>query len=964
MKVHAPSEPTAPVERGRPDDARDLAAGEVFGSAYRIVRRIKAGGMGAIYEVVHLGTRRRRALKVLLPTLIADGAQRERFTREATVTAEVKSEHLVEVFDAGIDTATGLPFLVMDLLEGEDLGELLARRGRLDPAEVVELLGQAAHALDRTHAAGIVHRDLKPGNVFVSRRDDGSPWVKLLDFGIAKIAMAGEEGANNTSALGTPLYMAPEQMRSNRRLGPAADLYALAQLAYRMLVGAAFWDDERREAESVIALLVTISRGAREPATARAARRGVTLPPAFDPWFARAAAARPKQRYDGAAAMIADLAAALGESAPRSLVRSLAPEASGASTTQATPPEELPRISIRPPDSLRAPTHPTMPSRAEEQASAPQVSSVLPPVADPAPPDPAPPDPPAPAAAVTPATPRRASRRGLAAVVVALMGLAGIGLAARIGGSTGARLDASGSALTDLPSPRSSSAAAIAAYRTGLQEARDGVLVLTGFERALALDPELAEAHLQLASRGIYQVDEPVRAHFREAQLRRAALSPRDRALLETIEPLVARDPSDWAEASRRAERATDRFPRDAQLWVVRSYFAQGISNEEARQHSARALALDPVYGEALATNAEALAHLGRITEARRELDACVEIAGSAYAACAFFQMELDVQEGDCALLEAHARRALAGSGQLDMVQETLARALAARGAPADAVREALRAEVRATPASRRRRVEVSGAVRQALLAGDFTAAERDARELLEVVEPDARADRHVVPAHWLAQALAESGRGEEAGRVARAFLDRSDGWDPDPRAEDYAMARDRTVQLLAIARAGGQLDPAEAAARRDAWIRKWSDRTLPGFRRFLWMHAFPPLANSAAEAREALASQTSYGPLPTFRPKTLAGAEVGRTLLLAGRTDEAIARLEEATRGSRAGGPPGGPPPPPAWHAIAAEARAAAPAAGAATAGVISRWGHASPRSVTAEHARARMSALACPTR
>src|SRR6185312_4556451 len=154
-------EPGAP----HPADARDLAPGDAFGSGYQVVRRLKAGGMGAIYEVVHLVTRRRRALKVLLSSLVVDPVQRERFTREATITAEVKSEHLVEVFDAGIDAATGMPFLVMELLRGEDLGEVLARRGTLPAGEVVDLLGQAARAIDRMHAAGVVHRDLKPGNV-------------------------------------------------------------------------------------------------------------------------------------------------------------------------------------------------------------------------------------------------------------------------------------------------------------------------------------------------------------------------------------------------------------------------------------------------------------------------------------------------------------------------------------------------------------------------------------------------------------------------------------------------------------------------------------------------------------------------------------------------------------------------------------------------------------------------------
>jgi serine/threonine-protein kinase len=955
MKVDAANEPAEPERR---DHARELAAGEVFGGAYRVVERIKAGGMGAIYEVVHLGTRRRRALKVLHPALVSDAAQRERFAHEATVTAEVKSEHLVEVFDAGIDAATGMHFLVMELLEGEDLGEILARRGRLEASEVVDLLGQAARALDKTHAAGVVHRDLKPGNVFVSQRDDGAPWVKLLDFGIAKIALLGEEGPNNTSALGTPLYMAPEQMRSNRRLGPETDRYALAHLAYRMLTGAAFWDEERRSAESVMALLITISRGPREAATARAARRGVTLPPAFDGWFAKAAATRPHHRFDSASRMIAELATALDESVPASLVTTLPPDAPVArisSSRTTTPPGDTGRTSgSLPPDP------PTADSPPEPRSASSVAESASPSVAPDAPEATAPPTSPRDA---TPAPSPRARRWGWAIAALAI-GVAGLGLSREILRTLRARAEPAGSALTDLPSPLSRNAAAIAAYRAGLQEARDGVFLPGSFRRAIELDPELGEAHLQLAVQGIYQVDEPARAHFREALARRASLSARDRALLETIEPLLARDPSDWVEASRRAARATERFPRDAELWVVRSHIAHATSDEEAHEHASHAVALDPAYGDALANDAEALAYMGRMGEARQKLDACIEITGSAYSSCAFLQFELDAQGGDCAVMEARARRTMAGGGQLAPVHESLARALAARGAPADAVREALRAEVRAMEGPAQRRTDLAGSVRQALLGGDFASAERDARALLALVEPAPRADRHGIPSHWLALALEESGRVEEAARVALTFLDRRDGWDLDPRADDYAMSRDRTVQLLAIARAGGQLDAAEAVARRDAWLRQWTTRMLPGYRRFLWMYAFPPLAGDAAEAREALAAEAAYGSFPPFRPRTLAGAHVGHALLLAGRTDEAITRLEEATRSCRALDHPVLHTRAHDWLGLAREARGDLAGACAAYAVVIARWGHADPRSVTADHARARMSALGCTTR
>jgi serine/threonine-protein kinase len=988
MAVDDADHPTAANGVKRSSEAKgplpgEIRVGEVFGNAYRVVRLITAGGMGAIYEVVHLGTRRRRALKVLLPALVADPVQRKRFESEATVTADVKSEHLVEVFDAGIDTATGMPFLVMELLDGEDLSELVARRGRLEGDEVVDLLAQVASALDKTHAAGIVHRDLKPSNIFLSRREDGSPWAKVLDFGIAKLALAGAADATNTTLVGTPLYMAPEQMRANHRVGPPADRYALAQLTYRLLVGVPYWDEERREAENVISLLMTIGRGVREPATARAARCGVTLPPAFDAWFARAAARRREKRYPDAASMIVELARALGEAMPPSRGRpSFVDELRGPSSV--TPSSAAPSSAT---PSSAAPSSVTTPSSAAPSSAAPSSaapSSVTPSSAAPS------------SAAPSSFTPTSTLPEGMLSIKAAepalatrevsggtssaaparrpwLFVLAGVAVAALIGfagiRATRGKADASASGdasarpttLTDLPAPSSTSAAAISAYRSGLQEARDGIVVLAGFERALELDPTLPEAHLQLAARGIYEVDERARIHFREAQLRRTALSPRDRALLETIEPIVAREPSDWAEASRRAAAATERYPSDAQFWLVRGYLAHGDSSELAHQHSTRALELDPGYGDALSNDAEALAYLGAFDEATRRLDACAELTGSAYSGCSFLQFEIDAQQGSCVALEARARRAIAGGVQLDEVHEYLARSLAARAAPGLAVREALRASVRAAPPAIRRYTELSGAVRLALLEGDFVAAERDARAFLELVEPEKREDEHGVPTQWLAQALAESGRGEDAGRAALAFLDRSAAWEPDPRAEDYAMARDRTPQLLAMARDGGQLGRAEAASRRDVWLRRWNDRALPGFRRFLWMHAFPALAAGPDDAREVLAMASGYDALPAFRPKTLAVADIGHALLLAGRTAEAISRLEEATRSCRALEHPVLHTRAHDWLGTAREAMGDRASACAAYQVVIDRWGNAKPRSITADHARERMRALDC---
>ena len=221
-----------------------LSSGAVFHARYRVVRCIRAGGMGVVYEVVDEKTGSSRALKLMLPSLVEDAGLRERFEREAKITGAIESDHLVRVLDAGVDDATGTPFLAMELLRGEELGALLERRTKLSPSEVVLYLSQAARALEKTHAAGIIHRDLKPENLFVTQRDDGSPSVKILDFGIAKVVVESNQVARTTKLVGTPLYMAPEQIRGDSMIGPGADIHALGHIAYTLLVGEAYWTEE------------------------------------------------------------------------------------------------------------------------------------------------------------------------------------------------------------------------------------------------------------------------------------------------------------------------------------------------------------------------------------------------------------------------------------------------------------------------------------------------------------------------------------------------------------------------------------------------------------------------------------------------------------------------------------------------------------------------------------------------
>lgn len=350
-----------------------LPVGAIFQGHYQVIGALSEGGMGAVYEVVHLQTQRRRALKIMLPELVSDATLRERFKLEATITANIDTEHIVETFDAGVDAATGAPYLVMELLKGEDLGVRLLRSGPVPVAEVVVLLHQAALALDKVHAAGIVHRDLKPENLYVTRRDDGSPRLKILDFGIAKIVSQGTK-AKATQSMGTPLYMSPEQLQGDGNIGPRADLYSLAHIAYTILVGQGYWEPDALAVDGVYPLLVRIMQGAREPATKRAAGRGVTLPAGFDAWFKRATAIAPKDRFSTATELVAGLAAALNVPVPRPALMSIDPDAMP--TKRRPPPLSEPTRVSRSENHTHAAVSSTSPGRRSRELRVPVLIGV------------------------------------------------------------------------------------------------------------------------------------------------------------------------------------------------------------------------------------------------------------------------------------------------------------------------------------------------------------------------------------------------------------------------------------------------------------------------------------------------------------------------------------------------------------------------------------------------------------
>jgi serine/threonine protein kinase len=197
--------------------------------------------MGAVLAATHLHLDERVAIKVVLPDVAKDPATGVRFLREARAAVKIKSEHVAKVHDFG-QLETGQPYMVMEYLVGEDLSAMLERRGPLPVADAAVYLLQACDAIAQAHALGIVHRDLKPGNLFLTTREDGTPCVKVLDFGISKATGADGSLSSLTltktqSVVGSPMYMAPEQMRPNRPLDARTDIWSLGVVAYELLTG-------------------------------------------------------------------------------------------------------------------------------------------------------------------------------------------------------------------------------------------------------------------------------------------------------------------------------------------------------------------------------------------------------------------------------------------------------------------------------------------------------------------------------------------------------------------------------------------------------------------------------------------------------------------------------------------------------------------------------------------------------
>jgi serine/threonine protein kinase len=292
--------------------ARDPLIGHSLGGRYRVLRALGHGGMGAVYEVEGAD-----GACFAAKVISSDAASRDtqliaRFIREAHSVTNIDDPHVTRTIELGTDMTLGVPFLVMDLLHGQDLGALLKDRGAIEPVPLLRVLAQAASGLGAAHARGIVHRDVKPANIFLDVGEGGKVTAKICDFGLAKALERAEESAasheltRSGGILGTPMYMSPEHATNPRGVDARTDIWSLCASAYEGVSGQKLWANEGR---TMAELMLAICTRPFAPLAEVAPWMSLALAAVIEKGLARA----PEERWSDFEAMLAALAPHLGD---------------------------------------------------------------------------------------------------------------------------------------------------------------------------------------------------------------------------------------------------------------------------------------------------------------------------------------------------------------------------------------------------------------------------------------------------------------------------------------------------------------------------------------------------------------------------------------------------------------------------------------------------------------------------
>lgn len=283
------------------NDAR-LDPGTILADKYRLEGVLGIGGMGTVYRAEHLALKAPVAIKVIDREVAEGDVALARFMREAQSAASLRSPHVVQILDYGMEG--NRPFMVMEMLEGEPLADRIKRLGRLSPQETYRVISHVARAVSRAHEADIIHRDLKPDNVFLVH-NEGDEIAKVLDFGVAKVESTQLDGEGHTrtgSLLGTPYYMSPEQAQGNKHIDARSDLWALGVIAFECLTGKRPFSSDGL-GDLVLQICI---RDIPIPS------KVVPVPEGFDEWFKKACTRDPDQRFQTARQLALELRPALG----------------------------------------------------------------------------------------------------------------------------------------------------------------------------------------------------------------------------------------------------------------------------------------------------------------------------------------------------------------------------------------------------------------------------------------------------------------------------------------------------------------------------------------------------------------------------------------------------------------------------------------------------------------------------
>jgi serine/threonine protein kinase/tetratricopeptide (TPR) repeat protein len=902
---------------------------------YTIESLLGSGGMGAVYLAVDSRLHRRVALKVILdsdkPEEVKESAAR--LLREARSAASLTHPNIVGVFDVGeID---GRVYLAMEYVVGKTMRELM-RDDAIPWQRRLRWLVEVARALGAAHREGLVHRDIKPENVMV--RDDGL--VKVLDFGIARRTAAGivdptgktEQAHIHTLTgkglvIGTPMYMAPEQLKGGEP-DVRTDQFSWGVMSYEVLSGERPWP-EKSDLLAAVATILT-----EEPTSIR--KHAPDLPPAIESAVARTLARNPDDRFesmDEIAELLEPLAVRSGPTVSRALSKSPTTRGPSRVSVRDLPKEEKPeekeerRSTKQAMVTAKSPEHPMAPPPQEK----PSWFSVR--------------------------------RRWAFALGIAVMGAVSL-VVYKYRKPTVVVAPSPTDSQTTPPPPSAAvapteNAEALAAYQEGVQQWRDGSARRShaSLDGAIKKDPAFAAAHLELAVQALVTGDGPARAqmHYQKAFLHRDRLSARDADVLASIEPLV-RMPADLGAAEKKLVEASAKFRREAIFEYLLGYVRESrLEFEEAKKAYEQASARDAQFMPALLAKGRVLVLLGNPKDALEAFGKCIQ-ASAAAAMCLEQRILLLRDQGDCDAMEQDARAWQNIEPEAPDPSYQLAAALMARGAPIQSVEVALKQSWNARKEDRADN-EAEDTANIRLAQGDFAGAERATADW-DAARPGQEVVMHSGPQQQLAFIAYEEGDVQKAARIADNFMKILPALTPSP------VGNDPTIWTAEYMFRAGRITKQDLDDKRKTWLKeREANRTQQENMRlapFRWAQLYAGFAETLDEAKDALAKQDDFLPLPPESRRTSSfDAELGKTFALAGKNDDALPPLRHVTKACIALGQPILQTRSFYFLGMALENKGDLEGAKKAYQVVVDRWGNAKPKSVTAEAAKKRLKVL-----